>query len=240
MTSFNSDPYTTPAMEAPSGFHSNLINPPSTNYSTIIICVLVIVLSTPFVIARLYTRKFITHQVWWDDCTYSILSHSVWAVYWQTVTGSCLLGWLFEIALTGLLFKAIHYGGGTDLWNVSEADYTHFTKVSTWSLSNHWANHSTVVISRPTRWKPDIQSFRFSMMSKSSLESECSLQKPLLSSFITAFSSRPGRDLPISGGGKDNVQAPALSQTSRNLWMVARASPFPSAQVQCNVGAAFS
>ena len=55
-------------MEAPPGLHSNLIDPPSTDYSTIIICVLVIVLSTPFVMLRLYTRKFITREVWWDDC----------------------------------------------------------------------------------------------------------------------------------------------------------------------------
>ncbi|KAF6218247.1 hypothetical protein HO133_006209 [Letharia lupina] len=94
MASLTSDPYLTPAMKAPPGLHSNLIDPPSTGYSTIIICILVIVLSTPFVVLR-----------------------------------CCVLGWMFEIALTGLLFKAINYGGGTDLWNVSKSKYMHFTKL---------------------------------------------------------------------------------------------------------------
>lgn len=49
------------------------------------------------------------------------------------MTGCCVLGWMFEIALTGLLFKAVSYGGGTDLWNVSKSKYMHFTKVSTLS-----------------------------------------------------------------------------------------------------------
>ena len=166
MASLTSDPYTTPAMKAPSGLESNLINPPSTHYSSIIICVLVTVLSTPFVIVRLYTRKFVTHQIWWDDCIYSILSNSIWAVCWRAVTGSCLLGWIFEIALTGLLFKAIHYGGGTDLWNVSKANYMHFTKVSSWSLSNRWGDHNPVV-GYPTKWKIwHLVICRFSTISK--------------------------------------------------------------------------
>lgn len=70
MASLTSDPYLIPAMEAPPGVHSDLIDPPSTAYSTIIILVLVIIISTPFVVLRLYTRKFITRQVWWDDCSY--------------------------------------------------------------------------------------------------------------------------------------------------------------------------
>lgn len=71
MASLTSNQYLTPAMEAPPGLHSNLIDPPSSAYSTIIICVLIIVLPTPFVVLRLYTRKFISRQVWWDDCSYS-------------------------------------------------------------------------------------------------------------------------------------------------------------------------
>ena len=73
-------------MEAPPGLQSNLIDPPSTDYSTIIICVLVIVLSTPFVMVRLYTRKFITREVWWDDCAYPL--HTV-----RYVSNCILMGW---------------------------------------------------------------------------------------------------------------------------------------------------
>ena len=79
MATSNLDPYLIPAMEAPSGLHSNLINPPSTGYSTVVICVLVIVLSTPFVGLRWFTRKYINHQVWWDDCScshYAVRLHS--------------------------------------------------------------------------------------------------------------------------------------------------------------------
>ena len=71
MAALASNPYLIPAMKAPPGLHSNLIDPPSTSHPIIVICVLVIVLPTPFVILRLYTRKFINHQVWWDDCSYS-------------------------------------------------------------------------------------------------------------------------------------------------------------------------
>lgn len=49
------------------------------------------------------------------------------------MTGCCVLGWIFEVALAGLLLKGIDYGGGTDLWNVSKAQYAHFTNVNTLS-----------------------------------------------------------------------------------------------------------
>ena len=48
-----------------------------------------------------------------------------------SLTGCCVVGWIFEIALVGLLLKATEYGGGTDMWNVSRADVLHFVKVST-------------------------------------------------------------------------------------------------------------
>ena len=40
------------------------------------------------------------------------------------------MGWIFEVALAGLIIKAIDYGGGTDMWNVSEAKHMQFNKVS--------------------------------------------------------------------------------------------------------------
>ena len=97
MASFSSDPYLTPAMEAPPGLHSDLIDPPSTDYSTITICVLVIILSTPFVILRLYTRKFINHQIWWDDCPY--------LVYSVRYASSCILMGCDRVLCLGLDFR---------------------------------------------------------------------------------------------------------------------------------------
>ena len=38
---------------------------------------------------------------------------------------------MFLVALAGLLFEGLHYGGGSDLWDVSKAKYTVFKKVST-------------------------------------------------------------------------------------------------------------
>ena len=55
------------------------------------------------------------------------------------------MGWIFEIALTGLLFKAIDYGGGTDLWNVSKENYMHFTKVSALSLSTRSTDYHIAI-----------------------------------------------------------------------------------------------
>lgn len=101
MASSTSDPYLTPAMEAPPGLHFNLIDPKSTDYSTFIIYVLVIVLSTPFVVVRLYTRKFITRLVWWDDrpCSLDDLRYASngtlmgcdRVVSWAGCSRSCLL-----------------------------------------------------------------------------------------------------------------------------------------------------
>ncbi len=71
MASRTSDPCLIPAMKAPPGLRSNLIDPPSMGYLTITVCVLVLVLLIPFVALYLYTRQFITRQVWWDDCSYS-------------------------------------------------------------------------------------------------------------------------------------------------------------------------
>lgn len=58
----------TPAMPAPHGQHSQLINPPSKNYPVIICLVLAVVLSAIAVTVRIYTRHHITRKLWWDDC----------------------------------------------------------------------------------------------------------------------------------------------------------------------------
>ena len=58
----------TPAMPAPHGQHSQLINPPSKNYPVITCLVLAVVLSAIAVTVRIYTRHRITRKLWWDDC----------------------------------------------------------------------------------------------------------------------------------------------------------------------------
>ena len=47
----------------------------------------------------------------------------------QKILGTCIFGWVGLIALAGLMFKALDYGGGVDLWNVPKAKYKRFTKV---------------------------------------------------------------------------------------------------------------
>ncbi|KAK0513519.1 hypothetical protein JMJ35_004505 [Cladonia borealis] len=98
-----------PAIPAPPGHHSQLINPPSQNYPTIVCLVLAIVISALFVAVRLYTRQRATRKLWWDDWT-------------------CLIGWIFLVVLASLLLEGLNCGGGSDLWNVSKAKYAVFRK----------------------------------------------------------------------------------------------------------------
>ncbi|KAI4217793.1 MAG: hypothetical protein LQ349_009023 [Xanthoria aureola] len=104
----------TPAISAPLGQYSNLVDPPNVD-STIIACtVLLLVLSTPLVALRLYTRIKIKPKPWWDDAT-------------------CLLGWAFMIALGCLNIHMLAYGSGSDLWNVTMHDWiymkSHFDSI---------------------------------------------------------------------------------------------------------------
>lgn len=64
----NTDLKLTPALEAPPGKHSQLVNPPDKDQIYIACCVLVIFLSTPFLVVRLYTRYRIKPKLGWDDC----------------------------------------------------------------------------------------------------------------------------------------------------------------------------
>ncbi|KAI4249798.1 MAG: hypothetical protein L6R40_000587 [Gallowayella cf. fulva] len=101
------DPNLTPAITAPPGHQSNLVNPPSKDGIFIACCVLVIVLSTPWVLVRLYTRRWISAKLWWDDL-------------------ACVLGWAFMVSLSALLINVLQWGGGSDLWNVSKANWKLF------------------------------------------------------------------------------------------------------------------
>lgn len=104
------DPNLIPAVSAQAGVRSNLSNPPDKNGTFIACCVLVIVLSTPWVFLRLYTRHMISARLWWDD--------------W-----SCLLGWAFMVVLASHMIDVLRWGGGRDLWNVSQADWKLFKLV---------------------------------------------------------------------------------------------------------------
>lgn len=64
------DPYTTPALKPPKGVTPNLIDPSSQGYVCIIAMVIYLVVTTPFVMIRMYTRRFINRRVWWDDCKF--------------------------------------------------------------------------------------------------------------------------------------------------------------------------
>ncbi|KAL9599258.1 MAG: hypothetical protein Q9219_003960 [cf. Caloplaca sp. 3 TL-2023] len=85
-------------MRAPHGQHSILVNPPRQIWPTILCMALVVGVPIPFLLVRMYTRIQIHRKVWWDDFPY-----------------------------TGMLMQSINYGGCTDLWNVSKADFKKFT-----------------------------------------------------------------------------------------------------------------
>lgn len=57
-----------PAMKPPRGQTSNFVDPPSQSYVIIVSSVFFLVITTPFLILRIYTRKFINRRLWWDDC----------------------------------------------------------------------------------------------------------------------------------------------------------------------------
>lgn len=61
------DPNLTPALKAPDGTVSNLVDPPSESYITIVVLSIFLVITTPLVLIRIYTRHFITQHLWWDD-----------------------------------------------------------------------------------------------------------------------------------------------------------------------------
>ena len=117
-------------MPAPARHHSQLISPPQHTYSTIICLVLAIVLSAPVVGVRMYTRQYISRKLWWDDCRFRGRTQPPYLSYAESQVGTCLLGWLFLVAFAALLLQSLQYGGGSDLWNVSKANYKLFRKVS--------------------------------------------------------------------------------------------------------------
>jgi len=50
------------------------------------------------------------------------------------------------ITLAGLMFKALDYGGGVDLWNVPKAKYKRFTKVIPTPAIKYLNDHLTELL----------------------------------------------------------------------------------------------
>jgi hypothetical protein len=61
------DPSNTPARYAPLGVMPNFVNPQSIAWVTTFTMAVYIVIVTPFVAARIYTREFVQNGLWWDD-----------------------------------------------------------------------------------------------------------------------------------------------------------------------------
>ncbi|MCJ1251768.1 hypothetical protein MMC30_009006 [Trapelia coarctata] len=110
MSSPSLDPTVTPALAAPPGLTSNLVNPPSQAYITIVVQIVLLVLATPFVFIRLFTRFYVHHGLWWDDA-------------------SCVLGWIGLVGVITILFYSLNFGCGIDKWNVSISHAKEFSKL---------------------------------------------------------------------------------------------------------------
>ncbi|MCJ1263282.1 hypothetical protein MMC22_003152 [Lobaria immixta] len=110
MSATASDPNLKPALKAPPGLISNLIDPPSSAYITITCLVIFLSLTTPIVFIRIYTRRFINQRLWWDDYT-------------------SVIAWIGLWGFAGILLESLTYGNGVDMWNVSVTHAAHFTKL---------------------------------------------------------------------------------------------------------------
>ncbi|KAL9612364.1 MAG: hypothetical protein Q9167_003051 [Letrouitia subvulpina] len=104
MASEASDPDLTPALKAPPGQTSNLVDPPSHGYVTIVVMVVYLALTTPIVLVLLL------------------------AIHGQTdiEQGASVLAWVGLVALASILIKGLDYGSGIDMWNVSEPNAERF------------------------------------------------------------------------------------------------------------------
>lgn len=71
------DPNLTPAVSPPAGIKPNFVDPPRKDWIFISCCIVVIGVSTPWVLMRMYTRKFIKPSIWWDDSAFDpfVLAH---------------------------------------------------------------------------------------------------------------------------------------------------------------------
>ena len=147
-----SDPNTTPALKPPKGVTPNLIDPASQGYICIIVMIVYLVVTTPFVVIRVYTRRYINKRVWWDDCKLSLALALAFdeltcpeihlsLLGYATIHFSMKIKWDKDltvpqcglVGLTAIIFDALNYGIGKDMWNVSVADAARFSEVGDWS-----------------------------------------------------------------------------------------------------------
>ncbi|MCJ1312087.1 hypothetical protein MMC25_005761 [Agyrium rufum] len=111
MSSTATNPSLTPATTAPPSSTSNL-NDPSSKGSTIIIAMVTfLTLATPAIFARIYTRYYVNHELWWDDY-------------------AAVIGWIGLVGSAAILLEALNYGAEIDEWNVSTTDIAHFNKLN--------------------------------------------------------------------------------------------------------------
>ena len=178
-----------PAATPPPGQQPHFVNPPNDNAPFIAWLAIYIVVSTPLVGMRVYTREFVTRQLWWDDCTFSELLLMTLCLQRDTdllVLGTCILGWAFLMALVGMQFRGLQLGGAADTWNVTKADRNEYEKVR--------GSNNRVVEPWLIHWNSS------SRMRRSSLESACSSPRLPFCFSSTACSSLKAYDGPRYGG----------------------------------------
>ncbi|KAL8906327.1 MAG: hypothetical protein Q9207_002102 [Kuettlingeria erythrocarpa] len=81
----------TPAMRPPPGVESNFVNPRSQETANIILHTICLVLTTLFLVMRLYTRHFISHWLGWDDCIQALFVSEIFYIPLVSVVKSSFL-----------------------------------------------------------------------------------------------------------------------------------------------------
>ena len=118
-----------PAVPPPRGEHSQFVDPPTNDVGFIVMYIVFVVVSTPLIIIRMYTREFITRRVWWDDCKHFRYSYISILETLIRLKGTCLIGWAFFIALIGMQAYWLKIGGTAAMWNITKAQNRDFQEV---------------------------------------------------------------------------------------------------------------
>ena len=65
-----------PALPPPPGVKSNFDNPVTQDAALIKVNAVFIALMLPMIVIRIYSKAFISHTLWWDDCKYYAATRS--------------------------------------------------------------------------------------------------------------------------------------------------------------------